>query len=107
MDKNKGDNRVRSDRIISDALKQKPVFALDLPAPAPEELLFLEEGDRKTLDMKARYDAQLIAHERTERKAEDLESALEQEREKNAQLRQELLKSIDIEKEVKAANNGE
>ncbi len=56
---------------------------------------------KRELEIKARYDAQLIAHERTERKLEDAEKQLEQEREKNSQLRAELMKGIEIEKEQK------
>ena len=66
-----------------------------------EENFYVDKGEKEIIDMKARYDAQIIAHERTEGKLEDVEKFLDQEREKSAQLRQELLKGIVIEKEQK------
>lgn len=101
VERNKGDNEVRSQQYI----KRSPYNQADLHIEIPErqqEVIFQEDMENKRiLEIKSKYDAQIIAHERTERRLEDAESLLEQEREKNVQLRQELLKSLDIEKNVK------
>jgi len=70
-----------------------------LNLPIYEQDSFLSEKEKGIMTIKTRYDAQVIAHENTERKLEDTEKDLGKEREKSSQLRQELLRSIDIEKE--------
>ncbi len=83
-------------------MRQKPALSLDIPGPLSEGAeVDVVEGERKEMEMRAKYDAQLIAHERTERKLDDAEKDLDQEREKNGQIRQELLKGIDVEKDVR------
>jgi len=107
LERNKNQNSAKSDNILRESMRQKFVMSLDFPKeniskPDEEPYYGLEKGEKDIIELKARYDAQIIAHERTEHKLEELEKSLEQEREKNAQLRQELLKGIDIEKEQKA-----
>jgi hypothetical protein len=70
-----------------------------LNLPVDEQDSFLNEKDKEVMGIKTRYDAQVVAHENTERKLEHAEKDLGKEREKSSQLRQELLKSIEIEKE--------
>eukprot|EP00826_Nyctotherus_ovalis_P026373 TRINITY_DN20605_c0_g1_i2.p1 TRINITY_DN20605_c0_g1~~TRINITY_DN20605_c0_g1_i2.p1 ORF type:complete len:315 (+),score=98.16 TRINITY_DN20605_c0_g1_i2:160-1104(+) len=70
-----------------------------LNLPIDEQDSFLNEKEKEIMAIKTKYDAQVIAHENTERKLEDAEKNLGKEREKSSQLRQELLKGIDVEKE--------
>ena len=54
----------------------------------------------KLTDYRTRYDAELIEKQRTERKLNDVEQQLSQERNKNQDIREELLKTVDTEKKV-------
>ena len=90
---------------MSDTFKKDPTDPTVPPLMFPEkniaeEIIDSQDVNKNVMDLKAKYDAKIIAHERTERKLDDAGKLLEQEREKSAQLRQELLKSVDIEKEV-------
>ena len=104
IEKNKAENEVRAEHIPEDhgPTQSRPRLGLEiglnLPLEKPKERLPRE--DRESADLQSRYEAQQLAHEKTARRLEEAEGLLEQEREKNAQLRQELLKSIELEKEV-------
>jgi hypothetical protein len=94
MERKRKNNRAISSHILRETPRSYLPFK---EQPIPEYLGELDEnGD--PIAIKARYDAQIIAHERTERKLEDVEKSLDKERDKSAQLRQELLKGLEIEK---------
>jgi len=90
------DNRAISSHILRETPRDRN-YSPFKDQPIPEYLDELDEnGD--PIAIKARYDAHIIAHERTERKLEDAEKLLDKEREKSTQLRQELLRGLEIEK---------
>ncbi len=78
-------------------MKTMPVFSSDHDHdPADGDKL----RQARVLDIKTRYDAELIERERTERKLNVAEQELEQERGKNVNLREELQKALEAEKGV-------
>ena len=61
-------------------------------------MLFRSNVPENISQLKAKYDAQIVAHKNSERKLEDTERILEKEREKGFELKEDLLKGINIER---------
>ena len=76
--------------------KMSPRKILNTPLEDQED--FLTDKEKKMLDVKMMYDERVVAHENIERRLEEAEKCLGKEREKGSQMRQELIKGIDLEK---------
>jgi len=97
----------RSEREVVKAMfspsKTAPTFA---PIQSEDHLRTVDEENEIGLDKmrateyRTRYDEEIIERERTEKKLNEAETNMKLEREKNAQIRDELLKQIDSEKAV-------
>lgn len=82
--------------ILKDSSRERSYFPpRDQFLPEHQDA-FDENGD--PVAIRARYDAQIVAHERTGKKLEDAEKVLDKEREKSSQLREDLVKGIEVEK---------
>jgi hypothetical protein len=105
LSKNRGTGEVHSARAEKEILKAMFSPSKTMPAFQPMEGVENVEpvegaGKLRMLDLKSRFDNELIERERTERKLNEAEQQLSQEREKNTAMREDLLKAVDAEKAV-------
>ncbi len=109
LSKNRGTGEIHSARAEKEILKAMFSPSKTVPTFAPPEddkmekveTLELEGSNRfRAMDIKTRYDNELIERERTERKLNDIEQQLGQERENNSKMREDLLKAVEAEKAV-------
>jgi hypothetical protein len=100
LNRNKGLIGPKTDRTEKDVIKQmfSPLKTAPNFYPRAEQDDELE--NIRKFDIKARFDKELIEHERSERKLDEIEHQLNQEREKSSGIREELLKAVENEKEV-------
>jgi hypothetical protein len=102
LSKNRLATETKSSKMEKEIIKT--MFSPSKTAPTfyyPEENAEVDTTDRvRMLDIKTRYDAELIERERTERKLGEAETQLNQERQKNSEIREELLKAVEAEKAV-------
>lgn len=93
---------IQTERSDQEIFKQ--MFTPSKTAPNFSKNIVIEDNSSvdkvRLLDIKTRYDAELIERERTERKLGEAAQQLNQEREKNTEMREELLKAVDTEKAV-------
>ena len=99
------------DEILSrnnSAAKRNPKLERNIAkvmfSPAKTTPLFFKDEDldneMKLAEYRTRYNDEMIEYERTDRRLENAEQKLNQEREKHVEIREELIKAADVEKLV-------
>jgi hypothetical protein len=95
LNKNKGTKNEKSEKEVV-----KVMFAPVKTMPVLFSNRSVNSVD-KLAEYRTRYGAELLEKQRTERRLNDVEQQLSQERDKNQGIREELLKTVDTEKKVR------
>ena len=105
LSRNRGTIETKTARTERDIVKAmfSPTKTAPNFAPADEmegEMANVGLEKLRAAEYRTKYDIEMIEKEKTERRLNDVEQQLKQERDKNAEMRDELLKAVDAEKLV-------